>query len=631
MCGFVGLLSRGDAPSTEQLASMSQSIQHRGPDDEGFYVDEAGGVAMAHRRLSILDLSEHGHQPMHSASGRYVLVYNGEIYNHPELRMELERTGQAPEFRGNSDTETLLALIESRGIESTLKCLNGMFAIAVWDRQERRLLLARDRMGEKPLYVGWLNNCMVFASELKPLLSHYSFELEPQSVGRFLSFGYIPAPWSILKGVFKLPPGCFQWYSIDDAMQKRDINGFVADVKRYWSLEETALAGRRQPFTGSMNDALDQLDGLLGDAVEKRMLSDVSLGVCLSGGIDSSLVAALMRSHTNGKVKTFSIGFREDAFNEAHHARAAARHLGCEHTEAILEPGAALDLIPEMASVYDEPFADVSQLPTYLLSRLLKEHVKVALSGDGADELFLGYTRYFVAPRLWHGYGRLPRRLRRPAASMLIRGWMRNYRFWNLGQRLSAPDFEGFFGAFVSLCPNAGVLYHGADPVWNYQDVVPGSLKGQDARMMYLDQMGYLPDDILAKVDRASMAVSLEMRTPFMDHGLVEWAWSLPDDYKREKGRGKWLLRMLLERYLPKQLFDRPKQGFGVPIGVWLRGPLKPWAEELLSEPNMQRCPRLKREAVFELWQYHQRGQFDAGHTLWALLTLLAWLKYWKP
>ena len=631
MCGLVGVFNPAKAPDATHLRRLSSLLQHRGPDDEGVYLDSDAGFGVAHRRLAILDLSPAGHQPMSSPSGRYVMAYNGEIYNHLELRSELQSNDPKRVFRGTSDTETLLSAMDAWGVEETLKRCNGMFAFALWDKLERRLCLARDRMGEKPLYVGWLDAGIVFSSELKPILKVYPFSLDHRAVELMLSLGYVPAPWSIAKHVFKLPPSNYLWLDEKDTKLTLDIKRFVSFLRPYWSLANVANEGvavRGKTTANLSGDAVNELERLLRDAIRLRMLSDVPLGACLSGGVDSASVAALMQSLSNKPIKTFTIGFEEANFNEAHQARQVAQYLGTDHVEAYLTANDALALIPELPKIYDEPFADSSQIPTLLLCQQIRQHVTVALSGDGGDELFCGYDRYRVAPRLWRAYGLLPAWLRRQVATRVQA--VENYRLWRAARRLSASRFDDFYLAFSSPLPDPSIFVPGCAPLWDSFSAIPQSIESIADRMMYRDQSLYLPDDILTKVDRASMAVSLEMRVPFMDHRLLEWAWRQPLSLKYRQGSAKWLLKQTLEKYVPTTLFERPKRGFGIPIDDWLRGPLREWADSLLSVNCLLAYPQLDAMAVRELWTFHLDGKINAGYALWNALMLMAWLKEWR-
>lgn len=627
MCGFVGMLAPSAPPDQDAMRRLGGMLAHRGPDDSGEYLEPEAGLGLAHRRLAILDVSPLGHQPMASASGRYVIAYNGEIYNHLELRDLLVRAGARDAFRGESDTETLLAAIEYWGFERALKKLDGMFAFALWDRQTRRLYLARDRMGEKPLYVGWLGGALVCASELKPILAAFPTETDEEAMGLMLGLGYVPAPRSIIRGVFKLPPAHYVCLDVTDAARSFGLDVFMARVRRYWTLLQGA-AGDSAPFDAQ--EQIERFDHLLKDTVRTRMLSDVPLGACLSGGIDSSLIVAAMQSQSMRAVKTFTVGFEEAAYDESPHAREIAEHLGTEHTEIMLPASQTLDLIPRLPRIYDEPFGDSSQLPMLLLSQALRKHVTVALSGDGGDELLYGYARYPLARRLWPLYGWAPGGFRRFVARRSAKSAQRNFRLWRLAQRLSAPDFDAFYLSVLAPLPDPGLFWRDAPPLWSNLPPLPASVRDADARMMLRDQALYLPDDVLVKVDRASMAVGLEMRAPLLGHRLVEFAWSVPMTAKYHDGQGKWLMRQVLQRYVPPSLFDRPKQGFGIPIDGWLRGPLREWAQDLLSPQSLSACPRLRAEAVLRTWQSHCAGKINAGYVLWNALMLLAWLREWR-
>lgn len=628
MCGFVAILAPHSPPAREDMLQHGRALAHRGPDDEGVYLEPEVGLGLAHRRLAILDVSPLGHQPMVSSSGRYVIAYNGEIYNHLELRERLRRAVPDRAFRGGSDTETLLAAIEHWGLECALEMLNGMFAFALWDRQERRLCLARDRMGEKPLYVGWLGGGLVCASELKPILSGFPSETDEAAMALMLGLGYVPAPRSILQGVFHLPPAHYLWLEPVDASRPFSLDDFGAAVRRYWN-----PADWMSPAAPPVKPAaqIDRLDHLLKDAVRLRMLSDVPLGACLSGGIDSSLVVAVMQSQSGQPIKTFTVGFEEALYDESGHARRIAAHLGTDHTEIMLPASAALDLIPRLPRIYDEPFADSSQLPTLLLSQALRRHVTVALSGDGGDELFYGYDRYRVARRLWLLYGWFPAEFRRFVARCAAALAQSNFRLWRLNERLAAPDFDAFYLSVLSVLPSPGLFWRGASALWTQLPVLPSPVTDADARMMLRDQTLYLPDDILVKADRASMAAGLEMRAPLLDHRLVAFAGSLPvATAKYRNGQSKWLLRQLLARYLPPALFERPKQGFGIPIHDWLRGPLREWADDLLAPTSLATVPHLKTATIQKVWQNHCQGRIDGGYALWNVLMLMAWLREWR-
>jgi len=644
MCGITGFWSPGQGTDPAVAERMARCIEARGPDDAGLWTDDTAGLALAHRRLSILDLSPAGHQPMHSPCGRYVLVYNGEIYNHQELRVELEAEGGAFDWRGHSDTETLLAALRHWGVQGALERLNGMFAFALWVTSERTLFLARDRMGEKPLYYGRSGRTFLFGSELKALTVHpdWQGEVNRDALALYMRHNYVPAPWSIYRGIAKLPPAHF--VAINDSGRG------IGEPVCYWNLAQVAEQG--VAGAGGEPEALtDELDTLLRDAVKRRMAADVPLGAFLSGGYDSTTVAALMQAQSQRPVKTFSIGFHEEGYNEAQHAKAVAEHLGTKHTELYVTPEEAMAVIPKLPAIYDEPFSDSSQIPTYLVSKLARAHVTVTLSGDGGDELFYGYGRYFTGERIWGKLRHLPRPLRRLAAqialhapgaameaamSVLPKRLRINHfadRLPKLAEILSHPNGEAFYHQLVSHCSRPDELVLGAsepDTLFSQPDRMP-SLPGLRERMMYLDMMTYLPNDILTKVDRASMAVSLEARVPLLDHRLVELAWRVPTEYKYKNGQGKWLLREVLYRYVPRELMERPKMGFGVPIEQWLRGPLRGWAEKLLDER------RLREEGFFDpvpirrMWEEHVSGKRRWHYYLWDVLMFQAWLEHWKP
>lgn len=654
MCGLTGYLSGqwpGDmAPSW--IKHMTDAISHRGPDSEGHWVDADAGFALGHRRLSILDLSPAGHQPMVSASGRFVIAFNGEIYNHLELRGLLE--GEACHaslamattggWRGHSDTETLLAGIEAWGVEATLKKSIGMFAIALWDRQKHTVTLVRDRMGEKPLYFGWQGygkkRVFLFGSELKALKTHPAFaaDIDRGALCLLLRHNYIPAPYSIYQGIAKLEPGCLLSVSLAQPEPK---------IWKYWDTVEVARAGVAHPFAGTANEAVDALEVLAKDAVRQQMMADVPLGAFLSGGIDSSTVVALMQAQSSRPVKTFTIGFSEEGYNEAVHAKAVARHLGTEHSELYVTPEQAMKVIPRLPSLYCEPFADSSQIPTYLVSQLAKLHVTVSLSGDAGDELFCGYNRYQMTNALWRKLALVPAPLRAMAAKGITAlspaTWDRLAgiipgagRYAALGDKLhkgagvlaSASVDELYLGMVSLQRSPADWVIGGQEPPTHLTGLRP-ALDGPNAveRMMVLDTISYLPDDIMVKVDRAGMGVSLEGRVPFLDHRLVEFAWSLPLTYKLRDGQTKWPLRQVLYRHIPRELIDRPKMGFGVPLHDWLRGPLRNWAEELLDEARLQREGYFNPVPIRQKWAEHLSGQRNWQAQLWNVLMFQAWLE----
>lgn len=643
MCGLAGFWThgRGIAVDEDVASAMADRIRHRGPDDHGAWVDADAGYAVAHRRLSILDLSPAGHQPMHSASVRWVLAYNGEIYNHLALRQQLQAEGAAPSWRGHSDTETLLAAVAAWGVETTLKRSVGMFALALWDRDERTLWLPRDRMGEKPLYYGWQGDSFLFGSELKALQAHPAFlsKVDRGALALLLRHNYVPDPYSIYAGIFKLLPGTLLCLK----QGQRD----VAPVP-YWSLAEVAVRGTAQPFAGTDAEALAGLEQHLGAAVRGQMLSDVPLGALLSGGIDSSTIVALMQANSARPVRTFTIGFAEREYDEAPHARAVAAHLGTDHTELRLSGGDALALVPQMAAMYDEPFADSSQLPTHLVMKLARGHVTVALSGDAGDEVFGGYNRYVFAPQVWKRLGWLPTPLRRAAGAALtaLPAPTINRLASSLGKRIGVAlpgDKAHKLGMRLRDMHSVDDLYVSLVSEWPQpQDMVIGgsippnllddraqwpAIADPAARMMVLDGLTYLPGDILTKVDRAAMAVSLETRAPFLDRDVIEFAWSLPMHMKIRNGQGKWLLRQLLDRYVPRALIDRPKMGFGIPLDAWLRGPLRDWAEALLAEDRLRREGFLDPVPIRAAWQRHLKGDASFGYRLWSVLMFQAWLE----
>lgn len=642
MCGFAGFLGFGalsaeNVPDTVQ--KMGEAIRHRGPDDSGVWHDESGQIALVHQRLSILDLSPAGHQPMASPSGRYVIAFNGEIYNHMALRSELEKI--APPvggWRGHSDTETLLAGIEAWGLVATLKRAVGMFALALWDRQARVLWLARDRVGEKPLYFGWQGlgqrRVFLFGSELSALKAHPQFvaPIDRGALALFMRHNYIPAPHSIHQGIAKLEPG--QLLRVSLAAQEPQIQG-------YWDFLSTAQAGRAQPFTGSPEQAVDALEALIRESVGQQMVADVPLGAFLSGGIDSSTVVALMQAQSSRPVKTYTIGFHEEGYNEAVHAKAVAAHLGTDHTELYVTPEQAMAVIPRLPSLYSEPFADSSQIPTFLVSELARRHVTVSLSGDAGDELFGGYERYEIARTWQRRIGRVPSPLRQLASFGGIRSAAQFLDAWvprSLGEKLdkglamvASDGPEALYRVLLSQVVNPCA--------WVRQvEVEPPTALTQSAtalaglmpveRMMALDSVSYLPDDILVKVDRAAMGASLETRVPFLDHRIIEFAWQLPMDYKVRNGVTKWPLRQVLYRHVPQALIDRPKRGFAVPVHEWLRGPLRDWAEHLLSEQRLDAEGYFHTKLVRRAWGEHLEGKRNWATRLWIVLMFQAWLDH---
>jgi len=652
IAGFVGFQGLTGGQAREVAVEMALRIAHRGPDDAGVWVDDSLEVALGHRRLSIVDLSPAGHQPMHSDSGRYVMVFNGEIYNHQALRDQLSSGNGPPvKWKGHSDTETLLGCFDAWGVEKTFQATVGMFAIALVDRETRELFLARDRIGEKPLYYGWQNGTLLFGSELKALKAHPKFagEIERNAIALQLRHNCIPAPYSIYKGIQKLPPGTFLRVCVGASpTQAGSQSGHGNAPKPYWSLAETVLEGQRNPFAGDDVEAVDTLDRLLRDSVRQQMVADVPLGAFLSGGIDSSTIVALMQAQSARPVRTFTIGFREPGYNEAEHAKAVAKHLGTDHTELYVSPTEALDVIPRLPMLYDEPFSDSSQIPTFLISQLTRRHVTVSLSGDAGDELFYGYRQYFRMVRIWKTLCRLPRAVRqvvgRAIQSLSVSGWnriagpfipvlpaeMRNvgHKAHKLADMLEACAPETMYRGQISHWGRPSEIVVGAEEP---QTVLSDhacwcELADVESRIMYLDAMSYLPDDILAKVDRAAMGVSLETRIPMLDHRVVEFAWRLPMRMKVRNGQGKWILRQVLNKYVPKELIDRPKMGFGVPIDSWLRGPLRDWSEGLLGESRLRQEGFFDPGPIREKWAAHLSGRNWQYH-LWDVLMFQAWLE----
>ncbi len=645
MCGIAGFFGSPGARAANALAAtvraMTDAIVHRGPDDGGLWVDDACGLALGHRRLSILDLSPEGHQPMHSADGRYVMVFNGEVYNFQDLRAELLTKGHT--FRGHSDTEVMLAAFLEWGVVESTKKFNGMFAFALWDRQDRVIHLGRDRMGEKPLYYGWLGNTLVFASELKALKRHpqFSANIDRRALTGLLRYSYIPEPYSIYQGIHKLPPASLLTWDGSSARPTPQL---------YWNLREVIERGLYHPFTGSEDEATDEMEALLKSAVGKRMISDVPLGAFLSGGIDSSLIVSLMQAQSSRPVRTFTIGFNEKAYNEAQHAKEVARHLGTDHTEFYVTGQDALDVIPKLPALYDEPFADQSQIPTYLVCALARQHVTVALSGDAGDELFGGYQRYAMGRSIWNQFAWMPPALRRLGAGALtaIPAGAWNSLARTAGPLLPARYRKIPFGdklhklAEVIAAPGMDSLYLNLISHWKSPaDVVIGGAEAETSitnqngwprisdfthRMMQLDMETYLPGDILTKVDRAAMGVSLEGRIPLLDTQVMEFAWRLPYSMKVQNGKGKWLLRRVLDRHVPRHLIDRPKRGFGVPMESWLRGPLRDWAADLLDESRLRREGFFHPEPVQKKWKEHLSGTRNWHFYLWDVLMFQAWL-----
>lgn len=652
MCGIIGFVAPKGGYSNQVIAAMLDRIRHRGPDGSGIWNEPETGVWLGHARLAIVDLTPTGAQPMHSASGRYVITFNGEIYNFREIRKELEERGHA--FNGTSDTEVLLAAVTEWGIEGCLRRCAGMFAFALYDRQRRILYLARDRMGEKPLYYGWSKGVFLFGSELKGLRTHpaWSGEIDRDALGTYFRHSFIPAPQSIYRGIHKLVPG--GWLELDLA---KSPAGELSELLRYWSVLDAVRTGQAHPFNGNDAEAVTALHETLGRAITQQMVADVPVGAFLSGGIDSSAVVALMQAHSSRPVKTFTIGFNEAEYNEAPQAAAVAKHLGTDHTELLVTAADALAVIPRLPEIYDEPFADSSQIPTYLVSALARKHVTVSLSGDAGDELFGGYRRYFDAASIWRTVSRIPRPLRGPVVGAIE---MAEAKTWEraLGRLLPLLLGAGWRGRTGDRLHKLAGLLNRSDPVALYlrlicrdanaATMVLGTAQGSLAvevaardylgdgaslltRMTYLDMISYLPDCILAKVDRAGMAVSLEGRIPLLDHRVVEFACQLPDRFKVRDNQGKWILRQLLYRHVPRELVERPKMGFGVPIEEWLRGPLRDWAENLLAEDRLRREGFLDPAPIRQKWAEHLNGTRRWHYYLWDVLMFQAWLETQEP
>jgi asparagine synthase (glutamine-hydrolysing) len=650
MCGIAGIFGGNlDGNSkTRVLSRMGEAIRHRGPDDSGLWLDHDLGIGLAHQRLSIVDLSSAGHQPMHSISQRYVVVFNGEIYNHLELRDQLKKIlGRDLSWRGHSDTETFLACVEQWGLEKTLEQIVGMFAIALWDRQDRALYLARDRIGEKPLYYGTQAGTLVFASELKAILEYpsFSFKICRNALIKYLQYNYVPAPQTIYQDVFKLNPGTYLKVVLHDLQSQR----LIRQVK-YWSYSDVIRYGVDEPFVASDNEAVNALESKLMKAVKLQQLSDVPVGAFLSGGLDSSLIVSLMQAQSSRPINTFTIGFDEKDFNEAEYASSVAQHLGTRHHELYLSGMDVLKVIPKLGKIYDEPFADASQVPTQLVCEMARSSVTVALSGDAGDELFGGYNRYLVARRLWNRMSMLPRPLRLGLASVMGRispqrwEWLYGATKGFLSSEWQISHPVDKINKLIEMLPvqNEHALYKSLVSQWKSpQNIVLGSnfiaseldTKNSDMFdldfekwMMFIDATTYLPDDILVKTDRAAMSVSLETRVPFLDHRVVEFAARLPQNMKIRNGQGKWILRQILDKHVPRELIERPKMGFGIPIGNWLRGPLRDWAEDLLDESRLRKEGFLNPIPIRLKWIEHLSGMRNWEYQLWNVLMFQAWL-----
>jgi asparagine synthase (glutamine-hydrolysing) len=625
MCGIAGFLTQSvpDSGFETCLMGMTRTLAHRGPDSEGAWVDPAAGIALGHRRLAVVDLSPAGHQPMISASGRYAIVFNGEIYNFEELRQEIRTTSGdlTPAFRGHSDTEVMLACFDRLGVRKSLPRFNGMFAFAVWDRLDRKLHLARDPIGEKPLYYCSAGGSFLFGSELKALRAHPAFQgdIDRNALAMFLNHGYIPAPHSIYKKVFKLTPGSLLTVGGDQGVQ----------IEPYWSFKDVVERGQSRPFRGSEDEAISRLEALLADAARIRMIADVPLGAFLSGGIDSSLVVAMMQSQSSKPVKTFTIGFHEGGYDEAVAAKAVARHLRTEHTEYYVTPKEAMDVVPRLPGLYDEPFADSSQIPTFLVAQLARRDVTVSLSGDGGDELFAGYTRYGRVLRTWRNLRFVPQGLRNsliPGRGILQSDDGARRKLHKFAAIARTRDPLALYAAFNRLWHGAGPLVRDVPPFPSPRNEWP---RCPDLlhQLMAVDTVSYLPDDILVKVDRACMGVSLESRIPLLDPRVVEFAWRLPRGMKMRGRETKWILRRILHKHVPRTLVERPKSGFGAPIAEWIRGPLRDWAEDLLDLRRIEVDGFFEAEPIRRRWKEHLSAQVDHSPVLWSVLMFQAWFR----
>ncbi len=640
MCGFAGFVNNSALTCNyaEVLKKMGRAIYHRGPDSSGEWFDEKESIGLSHRRLAVVDLTPAGHQPMYSHGKRFVVAYNGEIYNHLELRKELEREASEIKWLGGSDTETLLAGFELWGIKKTVEKSIGMFAFSVWDTLEKKLTLGRDRLGEKPLYYGWQDDVFLFGSELKAMKVHPAFksEINRDSIALLLRHNCIPAPYSIYRGIKKLLPG---------HLLEMDPELGTIEMIEYWSFRNLCQNHDSSFFVGGEKQVVDELEKVLKLSVKQQMMSDVPLGAFLSGGIDSSTIVALMQSQSETPVKTFSIGFDEEEYNEAAHAKEVANYLGTEHTELYITSEQALDVIPKLADLYDEPFSDSSQIPTYLVAKMTRDHVTVSLSGDAGDELFCGYNRYILSDGLWKFIEKTPRPIRKIAARAMraisIESWNKLSSFFPAKLRMVNLGGKMHKASEVLAAESVYELYKGLVSHWHFpEQIVIGAkepktvltdltraprLDNSTEQMMVFDTVSYLPDDILVKVDRACMGVSLESRIPLLNHKVIEFAWSLPMNFKLRDGVSKWCLRQVLFRHVPKNLIERPKMGFGVPIDSWLRGPLQSWADQLLDESRLHKEGFFKPEPILKMWSEHKSGKRNWQYHLWDILMFQSW------
>lgn len=652
MCGIAGFFNVSSRHKNEEdlrlLKGMCDKISHRGPDANGYWSNDESNIFLGHRRLSILDLTEAGSQPMLSPNSRYAIIFNGEIYNHLQIRKEIIDSGKSPIWKGHSDTETLLVGFELWGIQKTIEKCTGMFAFAIWCIKEKELVLGRDRVGEKPLYFGWQNNSdssniygktFLFASELKALQMHPAFEgkINRNVLPLYLRHNYIPHPYSIYEGISKLTPGSLLFLSLADTSPK---------IVSYWSAENRVKESLGSPFQGNENEAIDHLEKLLKKAIGQQMIADVPLGAFLSGGVDSSTIVALMQSQSPRPIKTFSIGFHEDGYNEAIYAKEVANYLKTEHTELYVTHNEAIDVIPSIPTLYDEPFSDSSQIPTFLVSKMAKNHVTVSLSGDAGDELFSGYNRYLFTNNLWGKISVIPTFLRKLTANGIKKispeAWNKlaslflNNSYSNIGDKihkgasiLTSESIDELYLKTIShWIDSTNVVIDATEPITllNSSSVDLG-FSNSIQKMMFKDFITYLPDDILVKVDRAAMGVSLETRVPFLDHEIIEFAWSLPQSMKIRDKKTKWILRQVLHRYVPESLIERPKMGFGIPIDKWLRGPLREWAESLMSESKIKNQGFFNYQAINSKWEEHLKGKRNWSYHIWDVLMFQAWLE----
>ncbi len=647
MCGITGFYSKTSSTFNNAILKMNSAISHRGPDSNNTWQDKNSGVVFGHQRLSILDLSMAGNQPMKSNSERFIITYNGEIYNHHEIRQDLKKIGKNIKWKSNTDTETLLEALEIWGVEKTLQKIVGMFAFGLWDKKNHTLYLIRDRMGEKPIYFGWQgegdNKVFLFGSELKALKAHPEFNRKINRDAITLQFrhNYIPDPYSIYKDIYKLQPGHYLKLSEKDLTK-----GILPSPVMYWSLIKNVIYGNSNQISLDEENIKNDFEKLLKLSVKQKMISDVPLGAFLSGGIDSSTIVALMQSQSNYPIKTFTIGFKEDDFNEANYSKKIAKHLGTDHTELYFSSKEALEVIPKLPSIYDEPFSDNSQIPSFILSQLTKQHVKVALSGDGGDELFCGYNRYISINNWSKKFDLFPKSLRKilsyTARTISPYNWDKILKLLPVLNQNTNFEQKINKGTRALEANNLPDLYNIIFSNWqNPTDVVinsrePGTLLSKFKtelpmlnnyeKMMVLDLITYLPSNILVKVDRASMASSLEARVPLLDHKLVEYAWKIPHTLKMRNGKGKWILRQILNNYVPKNLTERPKMGFGIPIGNWLRGPLRDWAENLLSEKRLTQDGYLNTKLIRYKWKAHLSKKNNWQYDLWNVLMFQAWI-----